>query len=429
MLIEFSVENFRSIADKQTFSMVKARGSELLQNTFAVPNEKKLSLLKSTAIFGANASGKTNLILAISTMRDFVLESAQNYQKGDQIPTVAFAFDKTFAKKPSTFEVFFIENGVRYQFGFIVDSTKVLEEWLIAYPNARGQLYYERVFNEDENTYNYKFGSSLQGQKQIWREVTRDNGLFLSTAILLNSQSLKDVFNWFKNKLLPLTSFELLLENSSLEILENPSKKNELLSLLRAADLNFYDIVLKQEKLTKNKLAKEIPNKYSEDIFNIFYKKEQENAKTLFPKSIYLNDKNEKIELGFNDESDGTLRFFQLAGILLKSLEEGRVLLIDEINMSLHSFLVTLLLDLFHNEKINSNKSQLVFTTHDTSLLDSEFFRRDQIWFCEKTDRSSTIIYPLSDFNIRKSRENLEKKYLSGRFGAVPFIENSILRQ
>ena len=202
MLIEFSVTNFKSIQTTQTLSLAASPVSELReQNSFAIPEQGVPRLLRSAAIYGPNASGKSNLMEAIVFMKSFVRESSKEGQEGEPIEVRPFLFNIASRAEPSEFEVLFLQEGVRYQYGFAVNSTQVTHEWLIAYPEGRPQRWFEREFDAVAGKESWYFGSKFKGHKTVLQETTRGNALFLSTAVQLNNEQLKPVYNWFQQKL------------------------------------------------------------------------------------------------------------------------------------------------------------------------------------------------------------------------------------
>ena len=201
MIIELSVENFRSIKTRQTFSLTKSNSDELVGNTFD-PNVLNASpLLRSAVIYGANAAGKSNFIKAVKVMREIVANSAKNIQRGDKLPITYFKLCDSTVGKPTEFEVIFIAEGIKYQYGFSATSERVMEEWLYAFPKSRPQRWFIRAFDEAKNEYEWDFSSFLMGKKQTWKDSTRNNSLFLSTAVMLNSEQLKPVYDWFTKTL------------------------------------------------------------------------------------------------------------------------------------------------------------------------------------------------------------------------------------
>jgi AAA15 family ATPase/GTPase len=423
MLIEFTVTNFRSIKETQTLSLAKAKGNELENtNSFLPEAPSSIELVKSAAIYGANAAGKSNVIKALEAMKTIVLQSASS-QEGDDLPVTPFLFEENFAEEPSEFEIIFISEGVRYQYGFTATNKMVLEEWLIAYPKGRAQRWFNRAFDKKTNEQLFKFGDSLSGKKSIWQQSTRKNALLLSTAIQLNSDQLKPVYNWFRKKL-KVASTGDWGPSFTATLCQKDDTKNKVLSFLQSADFDIHDIRIDKEKFAPDTLPNEIPEEAKERII-----KELEGKELLDIKTVHKTSSNLLVSLDFDEESDGTQKFFSFAGPWLDTLKNGHILVIDELHDSLHPNMVKYLVDLFHSKETNPNNAQLIFTTHETSILNQDVFRRDQIWFCEKDDEQATSLYPLTDFSPRKERENIELGYLSGRYGALPFIRNFDLEE
>lgn len=419
MLIEFSVKNFRSIKDQQVLSLAKSKSDELADShSFDPKVPSSVPLLRSSAIYGPNAAGKSNLIKALKRMGSIVLESATKTQQGDPIPVTPFLFDENSSNEATEFEVIFINEGVRYQYGFASTKDIVVEEWLIAYPKGRPQKWFSRVYNGEKESSEFEMGNFLTGQKTTWQNATRNNALFLSTAIQLNSEQLKPVYNWFKQKL-RIANVRGWSPSFTVSLCDEKTTKEKVLAFLKTADFDIHDIKIEEEKFDPERLSEEIPTAVREEIINEFKDKNILDVKT-----IHKTINNKLVELEFDEESDGTQKFFSFAGPWLDTLENGYVLVIDELHDNLHPKLVKYLIDLFHNSKTNPNNAQLIFTTHETSILNQGVFRRDQIWFCDKDDEQATKLYPLTDFSPRKEKENLELGYLSGRYGALPFIKD-----
>lgn len=417
MFIEFTLKNYRSIKEAQTLSLVKENGDELeASNSFEARSVDKTALLRSAVIYGANAAGKSNLLRALMDMKSIVLKSASKMQEGDLLKVTPFLFDEETPNEPTEFEIIFINEGVKYQYGFCATNTKVLEEWLIAFPKGRPQRWFSRVFDLKTNEYDYKFSERFLGAKSVWQSATRANALFLSTAVQLNSEQLKSVFNWFQEKL-KTTHIKGWAPTFTGSLCENEKTKKQVLDFLKSADFNIYDIEIKREIFDPNSLYENIPDKVKEEIIQAMNDK-----KIMDIKSVHKTKSGTFVSLDLSDESDGTQKFFSFAGPWLDVLKNGYVLLVDELHDSLHPKMVKYLVGLFNNEKTNPNNAQLIFTTHETSILNQDVFRRDQIWFCEKGDAQETTLYLLTDFSPKKGRENFELAYLSGRYGAVPFI-------
>jgi len=257
MLVEFSVENYRSIKEKQTLSMVASTEETLLaSNSFPMPNSKKIRLLTSTAIYGPNASGKSNLVQAIQTFQRIVLNSASRMQVGDRFPVQPFLFDTAYEQKPTGFEVIFIQDNIRYAYGISLDQKRVYEEWLLAYPKGRAQTWFSRRYNpenpdlEPENHgYEWSF-PSLKGEKKRIQQLVRSNSLFLSHAAQNNHPELTEIFSWFLAGLKIINCENIFLRVYTAQLCQtNPQLKNFILTILRQADFDIYDIAVKTEAL------------------------------------------------------------------------------------------------------------------------------------------------------------------------------------
>ncbi|EOJ1668818.1 ATP/GTP-binding protein, partial [Campylobacter jejuni] len=418
MLIEFRVENFLSIQDEQVLSMVASSDNTFL--TSHTNNDKKLKLLKSSVLYGANASGKSNIIKALAIMKKIVISSA-NGQRGDKLPIIPFLLGNE-DNKSTKFEIIFIQNDTKYQYGFILNSEKILEEWLLVFGESnRAQKWFERIYNEKEEKYNYSFGAKFLGSKQLWENSTRDNALFLSVAIQLNNEQLKPVFDFFL-KYIRVTCTDSWNDGQEVTIDILRQDKQKIISYLKRADLDIEDIVVEETELNKTNLMQEnIPQKIKQ-MMQTDLEKGARLKKTDI-KTIHTNQQGKQILFDMLElESQGTQKFFKLIGPWVEALEQGYTIVVDELNTHLHPLMTKFLVNLFHNEDLNKSNAQLIFTTHDTSILNQDVFRRDQIWFCEKQNKA-TKLYPLSDFKVRKDKTNLENDYLLGRFGALPYFK------
>jgi AAA15 family ATPase/GTPase len=414
MLIEFTVKNYKSIRDEQKLSMVAAKGDELRNsNTFIPAAPASEPLLRSAVIYGANASGKSNLLKALYAMQEMVVLSA-NLQAGKTLPVIPFLLDDASASAPTEFEVVFIADGVRYQYGFAANSSQVHEEWLFASPKGRSQLWFSRAWDADSKAYGWEFGKSFAGEKQLWQKSTRDNALFLTTAMQLNSKSLAPVFGWFASQLNILGADASPYSYTAKSCTESRTRA-EVLAFLQAADFDIADLSVQVEPLTEKHLQTEIPP----DVRSVILSR-NDGIKMLETYTTHQTRQGRQVEFKLEDESDGTRKVFAFAGPWLDTLKNGGILFIDELHASLHPKLVHFLVGMFHNDQTNPRNAQLVFTTHDTSILNQEVFRRDQIWFFEKDRDQASHLYPLTDFHPRKDRENLLANYLDGRYGALP---------
>ena len=417
MLIQFSVTNYRSFLTTQSLTLTANSATELQEeNTFISPVSNLPRLLRSAVVYGPNAAGKSNLVQAIAFMKKFVLSSAKESQEGEKIDTTPFLFSRESRGNPSEFEILFIQDGFRYQYGFAVNSERVTGEWLFAYPEGRTQKWFERNYDPETQKDIWYFGPKFTGRRKVCQEATRSNALFLSTAIQLNNEQLKPVFNWFAYKLVTSGHGTSIHPEFSISECEEEKKKKKILKFMNAADLSITDIFLEKKEFSMEDLHAEMPQSIKEEIAKDLKGKKLTRLFFVHPSS----DNGEDVPLELTEESAGTRKLFALAGPWLDVLEKGLVFFVDELDTSLHPLLIRFLLNLLHSPETNRHNAQLVFTTHDTTVLDQTLLRRDQVWFVEKDAANSTRLYPLSDYKPRKG-EALQKGYLYGRYGALPF--------
>jgi uncharacterized protein len=419
MLIEFRVKNFRSLRDEQVLSLVASTDKTLVDtHTLKTGLKAAPHLLKSAVVYGANASGKSNLIKALQYMRGVVLESAalQPAQTYDRLSP--FKLDAESSGLPTEFEVTVTLDGVRYQYGFSMNTQRIISEHLLVYKAFKPQKWFERKFDEESGKYVYEFGPSLKGAKNLWEGATRPNALFLSMAVQLNSDALRPVFDWFANQLVIFNEQSPLSPQFSVQMLKQEEQRKTICEFLRAADISISNI----EVATKQAMVHSFR-------FDMATGKREEEAGEQSVDEIKFHHITDQGRAVFDmmDESSGTRNLLFLAGPILDILNKGLTLVVDELDTSLHTLLVQALVRLFHRPEVNTGGAQLVFTTHDTSLLDAYgLFRRDQVWFVEKHPDQSSTLYPLHDFSPRKN-EALERGYLQGRYGALPFLRNQEL--
>ena len=418
MIVEFSVKNFMSIKGEVRLSLVARpfpdNGDTHLFTPELAKGNRSIPLVHSAAIYGPNGAGKTNIIIAFSTMQEIIRTSTQGH---DKLPVVPFAFDPECQSQPSVFEIVFILDGVRYQYGFSTTTKTIVDEWLFAWPRGRVQVWFER------NNEHYEFGQKLIGPKNVWKKATRPNALFLSTAVTLNSLQLKPIFDWFLNGLKisrdgtwgkGFTTGRCCSERH-----ENGVNKLEIIDFLNRSGFSIKDIRIVDEKFSPDQIPNDWPSAVQEQFIKDLVGKK-------IPRIFLVHDtgNEENYELDLGVESHGTQRMFSLAGPWRDTLKEGSTIIMDELEDSLHPALVKFLLDSFHNPSKNKMGAQLIFTTHNTSILNQDNFRRDQIWFCSRNGGQETELFPLTEFHPRKNFENLERSYLTGRYGALPYFRH-----
>ncbi len=413
MLVEFRVSNFRSLRSEQVLSLVA--GSERSageRNTFATGIKVAPRLLRSAAVYGPNAGGKSNLIRAVQYMRGVVVESATR-QPGQPYKVQPFRLDQSAAQQPTRFEATFILNGVRHQYGFAMTQQHITEEYLLVYKSFKPQQWFNRFIDPDSGEERFEFSSSLKGKKSLWESATRPDILFLSMAVQLNSEQLAPVFAWFQDQLVVINEITPLAPHFAIERLRNPDTKAAMCDFLKAADISLEDIEVVSRKRPGQQFHVNIATGESE-----VRHEEVEHHELRFR---HRTDKGSAV-FGLDEESSGTRSLLFLIGPILDILDNGLTLVIDELDTSLHTLLVRRLVQLFHDSATNPAGAQLIFTTHDTSLLSADdLLRRDQVWFVEKDREQASSLYALAEFSPRKN-EALERGYLTGRYGGLPFL-------
>ncbi len=428
MLIEFSLTNFRSIKDRQTLSLAAYnRDKNLPQNIIQkdLPGLSNTQYLKSAVIYGANASGKSNFYKAAEFFYHLIVNSATALKPDDETGVSPFRLDEKSMNEPSEFEITFESEWIRYQYGAKLNNEQILEEWLIAYPYGQPQNWFHREFNPEKVEYEWSFSTKyFKGERDSLIAKTKTNTLFLSVGAQFNHEQLGEVYKWFR-KYFKLIDFseEVFDTGFTTYLLHNkPDLKENIISLLSQADLGINDIQIEELKPDGIFFPDEIPNDLKDKILKDM--KEKVNKGSVFL-GLLLGHKNRnsKNPIYFDelDESMGTRKFFSLLGQILFSFSNNQVLFIDEIGTKMHPLLMRNIIKMIHDPDLNKNGAQVVFTTHDTTLLDNELFRRDQIWFTEKNNEGATTLYPLTDYKPRKD-EALQKGYLAGRYGAIPFL-------
>lgn len=424
MLIEFRVANYRSFRDKQVLSMVASADTSLPENVVAVEGSGRLRLLRSAVVYGANASGKSNLVRAIDFALHYIVTSA-NRPPDAETDVQSFLFDTTSQDMPTRFGFSFLMGGVRYEYGYALDREIVREEWLTAYPHGLPQKWFVRRQSSSNEQLNITFGSHLKGARKSIRDATRPEMLFLSRAADLGQEYLTPVFEWFLNDIRVISDSsedDRMARRTSFRLEKDEEFAQYVARMLRHADLGI-DRISVEEKPWKE-LLREQPERvrvtfieYMRAVYDNF------NEEMPIPNVRLLHRANDAvIPLPIEEESRGTQRFFALAYPWMYALKRGAILAVDELDASLHPALTRELVALFHSDIHNPKNGQLIFNTHDTTLLDPTLFRRDQVWFVEKDRGGASHLYPLLDFRPRKD-EALQRGYLQGRYGAVPFVE------
>lgn len=411
MLLSFRFANFRSFRKEQELSLVagpfKDRPEVILRS-----EGLRDGVLPVAAIYGANASGKTNVLRALAFMAKAVRASHRAWPPDGPVPAEPFALGQESKRAPSRFVADFLVDGKRHQYGFALDSEAVLEEWLFAYPTGKKQTWFSRKSGEPMS-----FGAKMPGENRMIENLTRKNSLFLSAAAQNNHETLLPVYKWFSSSLSFVAGERRdVLQEQTASLCEKGEDRKAIVHLMAVADLGVEDVTVHKESFSTGQrqiletLASALESKGTVQI-----------PEARIRVQLLHRVGSKAIPLELEEESDGTRAFFSLLGPTLDALKAGGIVCIDELDASLHSLLAIQLIRLFSERSTNPRAAQLIFNTHDTNLLSSGLLRRDQIWFTEKSNDASTHLYPLSDFKPRRN-ENLESGYLQGRYGAIPFI-------
>lgn len=416
MLIEFTVENYRSFSDAQTLSMIASKDSSHPQN---VVQEGEFRLLKVAALYGANASGKSNFTKAFAFMNRFVGESATKLNLGDPISGIEpFRLDRQWQTKPSTFAIRVLIRGTEYQYGFSATRERVYREWLqLKREGGRVSSALKREYDPVLGTTQWHLRGELREQASAVAKATRDNSLFLSHAAQMNVAFVKELFLWFRRHFwhFDLATFQAmhLLQQSAERLLEDPRFRERMETMIHDADLGIGGVAAQKEPISFQDMPKEL-----RELFSSTGTLEQYAVRTTHA----ISGSEETVEFSLeHEESLGTQRFFGMVGRMLNALDDGDVLVVDEFDCSMHPLLTQKLIELFQSNEANSTGAQLVFTTHDSSLMSPALFRRDQIWFSEKNDRCASQLFSLCDIEpAPRKGEAFERNYLAGRYGAVP---------
>lgn len=412
MLLEFRVRNYRSIRDEQALTLIASGDKELAAKHLASTGLKSApQALRTVVVYGPNASGKSSLLRALDYMRAVVAESATVIQPGQTYNVQPFKLDPATAQQPTEFEITFLLSGVRHQYAFSMTPQRVISESLLIYRSSKPTQLFRRQ-HIDGDGYDYEFSTYLTGPRKLWQESTRPNALFLSMAAQLNSEQLSPVFNWIVRNITFLPAGATVLPDFTTALLATEQGRASIREFLSAADISIADV---QAVPRKGMQAQWVMSASG-------LQASQDEREFLMPVFEHSTPKG-SATFELHDESDGTQRLYGLVAPVLDCLRDGRVLVVDELDSSLHTLLVRRLITMFQTPELNPNGAQLIFSTHDTSLLDHTLFRRDQIWFTEKDDDQATRLYPLTDFSPRK-QEAWERGYLSGRYGAVPFFSD-----
>lgn len=425
MLIQFKVCNYKTFKEEAVLSFVASNYDTAINETENVFQEENFNyrLLKSAVIYGANASGKSKLLEAYGFMKRMILSSAKDGQVGQLIGAVPFLLSTETQSEPSEFEVIFIHENMQYRYGFEANMHRIVSEWLYR-KQKRKEV---ELFYRDEQNFTVHEREFKKGRIVVTQEMVRENALLLSLAAQFNEKPAMDVLNWFRNTHLISGIRHENYQGYSMGRCEEEKHRKMILSFMQEADLGISS--LRAEKLD----PENIPSDFPDAIKTMIAEKVQKGERAEFfldmitTHKVYDKNGSQVREVEFSlddDESNGTNKFFALSGPILDSLENGTLLVVDELDTRLHPNLVCKIVSLYNSAKTNPKGAQLLFNTHDTNLLVTRLFRRDQIWFAEKDKYGAAILYSLADFKGVQVRNDADYRgnYLLGKYGAIPFL-------
>jgi predicted ATPase len=423
MLIEFSVANFRSFRERQTLSMVATPRLRKRENVFKpeLKGEKFPDLLKVAVIYGPNASGKSNLLKALGVMQK--IAEREPSTRDIPLPVAPFCFDATLADQPSLFELHFIHAGLRYQFNLAVTSERIVGEKLLAFPKGNESLLYERRHTNHGEIYD--FGAQLKASLgedilQAWKKLTPPRLLFIAQVVANSSEELdhlKAPFEWLRQSSFSLLNgMEEMAASAQRLVGKDELHAKDIAAFLREVDVPISDIRVETVDTPHYRLnalaALAFPEEKSTKV--------PTRNKTILTHKTALGE----ADLSFEDESEGTKNLigFWLPWVTKDpSLGTDRLLIVDELDSSLHPKIVAALVEKHINAEM---PSQLIFSTHDTHLMDSKLLRRDQFWITERDINGATQLRSIHDFEGRDS-EDIEKRYYEGRYRGLPLVKRS----
>ncbi len=398
MLVNFTFKNFRSFRDEMTLSLEATPIQELAEAVVDVYGEQ---LLPVAVMYGANSSGKSNVLKALKAMRDVLLNSVKLNPK-DRLEADPFSLDISSPEQPTSFEIQFTIDKSKFRYGFDYNTDSILNEWL-----------YEKRIGEREFELFLRSGDEFKVSKTRFPEglgkpsATPSNRLFVSLVAQLNGKISQSILDWFSNIEYMSGMDGKGYSGKTLEMLfKNEEGAESIRQFFKESNLGFDTLYIEPEALNKNKMK-------AESVHNLFDEKGNLAGSRNFP--------TEKME------SEGTKKLIEIAGPIFDAIISGKVLVVDELDAKLHPFLTRKILGLFMDKEINKQGAQLIFATHDTNLLNLQYLRRDQIWFTEKDATDSTELYSLVEFrddngNKVRNDRNIEKDYINGRYGAIPFM-------
>lgn len=421
MVKEFSFGNYRSFKEIQSLNMTASKINELTENNIIVLNEKQ-SLLKSKAIYGANASGKSNVVKALVSFIKIIKNSVRDEKVLDLIENFKLSVETEY--EPSFFQLIFVMNKMQFRYGFEVTNKKIKSEWLFGVPKEREVCYFVREENsiKDISKLHFEEGFkllSIYNDSEGENEVFRTNSLFLSAVAAMNGKLSKQLINAISSITVLSGLQDKQLYNISGTNLKNEATKNKITDFLKIADVGINSLdVIEPESNNNNLVVQEPPVEY--------LKRMEHSSKIGSVISLHnkYNERKEKVgetNLQFlSSQSEGTLKMFEISTFIINAIENGETLVIDEFDARLHPLVSKKIVELFNSQ--GNSEAQLIFATHDTNLLSADLLRRDQIDFVEKDKYGESHLYSLVQFKGIRNTASFEKDYIKGKYGAIPFL-------
>lgn len=398
MLVNFTFRNFRSFRDEATLSMEAASIQELAGSVVKSCDEE---LLPVAVMYGANSSGKSNVLKALKAMRDLLLNSVKLNPK-DKLDADPFCLDLTSAEKPTSFEIQLTIGNSRFRYGFDYTQDGIIAEWL--YEKRVGEREFELFLRSGDE---YKISKTRFAEGLGKQSATPANRLFVSLVAQLNGKVSQTILDWFSNMEYLSGLYNDDYADKTLKMVYDESEGyNDVLEFLGQAHLGFNGLAITKDSSREKQME-------AKSIHDIFDKDGNVVGKRQFP----LEEM----------ESEGSKKMIEIAGPIVDAIMHGKILIVDELDAKLHPFLTRKIIGLFMDQSLNPNYAQLIFATHDTNMLNLQYLRRDQIWFTEKDKTDASELYSLVEFrdeagNKVRNDRNIEKDYINGRYGAVPFM-------
>ena len=430
MLLYFKTKNYRSFKEEAVLDMEAAAFKDNAADLISFNKERYLPL---TAIYGKNGGGKSNLIRAMWLAVQFICNAQRTQIEKAKVPVQPFKLNDYSVSEPTEFEFCYVQNGIKYVYGFSATQSEIITEYLRYTPNGREAT----IFNRENGSFFFPQNSERRHKEMIAKAVAK-NQLFFSVSCAMNYQPCIEAMSWFREKVVFSRDYTDI-NKSLLDYSEDEAMLKAIVSAAKAADIGIEDMRFEFNNEEIDIDSDNVPEQL-QGLLRVFSEALKQNGNeaelklsagelksTAYHTGIDKHGESKTFELGLSDESDGTRRLMALAPAIEKTLRKGGVLVVDELEKELHLVLMEYVIDRFQKENSNPKHAQIIFTTHETALLNQELLRRDQIYFVDKNKRDgASTLYSLSDFNIRNDMINLQKAYLLGKFGAVPSIEEAM---